>query len=76
MTIQDIHNRFIEELQNLYDSTEIQAIFRYYIEIRLNIIDSYLFNDDKIDFEIKGFDSDLNQLKEGKQENKKTRKLA
>ncbi|QTV05409.1 peptide chain release factor N(5)-glutamine methyltransferase [Faecalibacter bovis] len=66
MTIQDIHNRFIEELQNLYDSTEIQAIFRYYIEIRLNIIDSYLFNDDKLDFEIKGFDSDLNQLKEGK----------
>lgn len=66
MTIQDINNRFSEELQNLYDSSEIQAIFRYYIEIRLNIIDSFLFNDDKMDFEIKTFEEDLLQLKDGK----------
>ena len=66
MTIQDINNRFIDELQNLYESTEIQAIFRYYIEVRLNIIDSFLFNDDKLDFEIKSFEEDLELLKLGK----------
>ena len=66
MTIKEINNRFENELQSIYDSSEIQAIFRYYIEIRLNILDSFLFNDDKIDFEIKSFEEDLNQLKAGK----------
>lgn len=66
MTIKDINNRLNEELQNLYEVSEIQAIFRYYIEIRLNIIDSFLFNDDKMDFEIQSFSEDLELLKQGK----------
>jgi len=66
MTIQEINNRFNTELKEIYDSSEIQAIFRYYVEIRLNLLDSFLFNDDKIQFDTPYFENDLAQLKQGK----------
>lgn len=66
MTIQDINNRFNKELSNIYNSSEIQAIFRYYVEIRLNLVDSYLFNNDTIDYEIESFEIDLELLKQKK----------
>lgn len=66
MTIKGIQNRLYEELGILYDQDEIQAIFRFYIEIRLNILDSFLFNDDEQKFEVPFFEEDLKQLKLGK----------
>ena len=66
MTILSIQKTFNQNLASIYDAEEIKAIFRYYIEIKLNLVDSFLFNDDKIDFNIPTFEEDLKQLKEGK----------
>ena len=66
MTILSIQEKFNQNLAAIYDAEEIKAIFRYYIEIKLNLVDSFLFNDDKIDFNLPTFEEDLNQLKEGK----------
>lgn len=66
MTIKEINNCFNQELSSLYDEAEIQAIFRYYIEIKLNILDSFLFNDNQIQYEIESFDKDLEDLIKGK----------
>jgi release factor glutamine methyltransferase len=66
MTILSIQETFNQNLAAIYDAEEIKAIFRYYIEIKLNLVDSFLFNDDKIDFNIPTFEDDLNQLKAGK----------
>lgn len=66
MTVKGIQNRLYEELAHLYDSDEIQAIFRFYIEIRLNILDSFLFNNDTEKFDTPFFEQDLALLKQGK----------
>lgn len=66
MTIKGIKNSLYQELNTLYNDDEIEAIFRYYIEIRLNILDSFLFNDDKIEFKTPHFEKDLSELKSGK----------
>ncbi len=66
MTILSIQEKFNQNLAAIYDAEEIKAIFRYYIEIKLNLVDSFLFNDDTIDFNLPTFEEDLNHLKEGK----------
>lgn len=66
MTIQQINQQFSEQLSSLYDSDEIQAIFRYYIEIKLNVIDSILYNDQQMEYDIPNFEEDLMLLKMGK----------
>ena len=66
MTIKEINNHFIEALSTIYDQEEIQAIFRYYIEIKLNILDSFLFENDEIQCDIENFDQDLEDLSKAK----------
>jgi len=66
MTVKGIQDRFYQELSSIYDADEIQAIFRFYIEIRLNILDSFLFHNDIEEFEIPTFEKDLELLKAGK----------
>ena len=66
MTIKGIQDRLYQELAHLYEPDEIQAVFRFYIEIRLNILDSFLFNDDVAEFDTPFFEQDLEELKKGK----------
>lgn len=66
MTIKGIQDRLYQELAHLYDADEIQAVFRYYVEIRFNILDSYLFNDDVAEFNAPFFEQDVEELKQGK----------
>lgn len=66
MTVLSIQEKFNQSLAALYDAGEIQAIFRYYVEIRLNLLDSFLFNDDTVTFDVPTFDEDLKQLLTGK----------
>lgn len=66
MTILSIQNIFNQKLAAIYDADEIKAIFRYYIEIKLNIVDSFLFNDESMDFDLPNFENDLKELAKGK----------
>ena len=66
MTIKGIQDRLYTELASLYDKDEIQAIFRFYVEIRFNILDSFWFNDDTKEFESPFLEADIEALKQGK----------
>lgn len=66
MTIQHLQFRFKEELNKVYHSDEIQAIFKYYLEIKLNIIDSLLYTNDELQFDLPELEQDLKELKAGK----------
>lgn len=66
MTIKGIQDRLYTELASLYDKDEIQAIFRFYVEIRFNILDSFWFNDDTKEFESPFLEADIQALKQGK----------
>lgn len=66
MTIKGIQDQLYKELAHLYEPDEIQAVFRFYIEIRLNILDSFLFNDNVAEFNTPFFEQDLEELKKGK----------
>lgn len=66
MTIQQINQQFNEQLSPLYDQEEIQAIFRFYIEIKLNVIDSILYTDQQMEYDLPDFEKDLIDLKNGK----------